>query len=454
VPRPSTGKWVTEKTFVNPPLENCYIYKRPNSTIWQYYLAIEDEGEERKSTKQKDKQQALRVAQERYLEVMSRKRDGLKARRVKKMFDFIDDFLAEQEKRIRPSNQRGFITKETFRVKTHHLNLLKRFYHDKNIKLEDLDYPKIYTYPVWRTIIDENWNPKPPLHNHTILTELTTIRGYFEYLFRLGYISRVPEFQKIQRESLRNMRRDYLNPKEYMQTINTLRAWANSKSATPSQLHNRKMVYQAILIMANSCMRIGELRKLRWMNLEANTNLSKEQQQVGHLIKITADITKVGESRTIQSPTTKRFDEIRNIVGIAKHRSEFPHVSPDLRGNYVISKYGKPDCPLGMGTWNRLWKEIKDMCAEKYWSNKNITYYSFRHTGISFMVSRGVPILQLCRNAGCGSRYVEDVYYHHESESKVMWETLMKNRNFNEQIRKHENDLLLEIENACDAIAD
>ena len=70
------------------------------------------------------------------------------------------------------------------------------------------------------------------------------------------------------------------------------------------------------------------------------------------------------------------------------------------------------------------------------------------------MVSRGVPILQLCRNAGCGSRYVEDVYYHHESESKVMWETLMKNRNFNEQIRKHENDLLLEIENACDAIAD
>ena len=116
-------------------------------------------------------------------------------------------------------------------------------------------------------------------------------------------------------------------------------------------------------------------------------------------------------------------------------------------GNYVISKYNHPDQMLGQGTWDRMWKEIKDLCADRYWGAKNITWYSFRHTGISFAVSRGVPILQLSRNAGTGSRYIEDVYYHHESESKKTWDTLMQNRVFYDNMKKHQSELLVEIEN-------
>ena len=94
--RPSQGKWVQEKTLVFPPDEDCYIYKRPNSSIYQYFLSIPGEGEERKSTKQKTKEDALRVARDRKLEVMMRQKQGLKAKRVKKLFDFIDDYLAEE----------------------------------------------------------------------------------------------------------------------------------------------------------------------------------------------------------------------------------------------------------------------------------------------------------------------------------------------------------------------
>lgn len=418
------------------------------------YLSIEGEGEERKSTKKKDKSEALVVARNRKLEVMARHQQGLKARRVKKMFDFIDDFLKEESKRIAPFNKKGFITAETFRIKSHHLSLLKKFYHNKSIKLEDLDYAKLYQYPIWRSQIDDIWNPTPPKTNHTILGELTTIKGYFEYLHRLGYISRIPEFQKIHRESLRNNRRDYLNARQYQQTLNTVRSWSQSKNLTPSQEYNRKVIYQCILIMSNACLRIGELRKLRWVDLEENLNLSDEHKKVGHLIRIRAETTKTGEPRTVSTPTTKSFEALRDIAGIPKHRGSFPNIPPDRKDNYVISKFGKPHEPLGQGTWDRLWKEIKELCAERYWNGKNISWYSFRHTGISFAVSRGVPILQLARNCGTGIRYIEDVYYHHESESRKTWETMIQNRRFYEEIKKREDEILVEIESVMQKVDD
>lgn len=56
---------------------------------------------------------------------MIRQKQGLKARRVKGMFEFIDDYLEQESKRIADYNKKGHITAETFRVKKHHMDLLK-----------------------------------------------------------------------------------------------------------------------------------------------------------------------------------------------------------------------------------------------------------------------------------------------------------------------------------------
>jgi len=449
VARPSSGKWVLGKELVLPNKEDCYVYLRPNSSVYQYFLSIDGEGIERRTTGKKDLEDAKEFALNRKLEVMARQSQGLKARRVKKLFDFIDDFLKEESKRIAPHNIRGNITKETFRVKAHHLGLLKKFYGNRNTKLEELDYPKLHDYPLWRQkTTDKALGVKPPKTAHTILSELSTIKGYFAYLERLGYIGRFPTFHSLVRESPRVIRRDYLNPREYQQTINTVRTWSRSNACTPSQSHNRQMLYIAILVMSNSCLRIGELRGLVWADIEPNTNLSNEDQKIGHLIKIRAENTKTGVPRVVQSPTTKRFEELRRLTGIQTKplRSSFPRIPNEFLQYPVFSKYNHPDQPLGQGTWDRCWKEIKDLCADRYWGTKNISWYSYRHTGISFAVARGVPLLQLSRNAGTGSRYVEDVYYHHEAESKTTWETLTQNRKFREYMELHKNDVAVPLE--------
>ena len=446
--RPYGEKWVQDKVLVFPPKEDCYIYKRPGSTKWQYCISIPGEGEERKSTKEDDIDRAKDVAIDRKLEVMARQKQGLKARRVKRMFDFIDKFLEEEEKRIAEYNKKGSITSETFRLKRHHLNLLKKFYGNRSIKLEDLDYPKLYKYPIWRqTTTDMELGVTPPKNNHTILTELTTIKAYFAYLMLNGLIPRQPDFHKIQRESSRVNRRDYLNVTQYQQTLNTVRAWAKSKNITNSQTYNRHVLYEAMIVMSNSCLRKGEIKGLVWADLEENPNLSKEEQKIGHLIKIRQEITKTGVPRTVQSPTSKRFEILRQLADIPKQsNSKFPHIPPEYRYYPIFSKFNHPDKPLGPGTWNRGWQEIKSLCASRYWNDKNITWYSFRHTGISFAVSRGVPMLLLSRNCGTGSRYIEEVYFHHEAESKKTWDTLNQNREFNYQVNLHKEDLLLPLE--------
>jgi len=461
VGRPGQGKWVVDKVQVLDGYDDCYIYKRPGSNIWQYYLSIPGEGEERKSTKVKGnptdisvgREEARKVALDRKLDVMSRQKQGLKARRVKKLFDFIDEFLEEELKRVRPYNQRGFITAGTYRGKKVHLCSLKRFYRDKSIKVEDLDYPKLYEYPTWRLTPEPIWNPSVPKNNHSVCTELTTIRAFFGFLHRKGYISNVPTFKKVERESLRVNRRDYLNPRQYQQTINTVRAWSRRTDVTSIQSYNRKMLYEAIKIMSNSLLRIGELRKLRWSDLEPATQLSKEDQKNAHIIRIRKEVTKVGEPRTLISPTVTSFNIIRELRGIPKQpRSPWPCIPPEFRDQLIFTKARDPEQPLGMGTWNRCWQEIKDLCEERYWNNKRISWYSWRHTGISFAVARQVPHLPLAKFAGTGSRYIEDVYYHHEAEAKQTYQLLQQNRNFFNQATAEENDLLVDLETVIEDI--
>ena len=454
-----TGKWIKNKELLFPPDESCYLYKRPLTDVWQYYLHISaEEGFERKSTREKDLDKAMLVARERFYDVRARNQAGLKSKRSKTLFDFFDDFLENEKGRIATYNKSGSITFETFRIKAHHLNVFKNFYEStiaRNPAIEKLNYPKVKKYPTWRQTKSKS-NPKPPKTQHTVACELTTIKGYFQFLRTEGWISVLPEFDVIKRENLRNMRRDYLNIREYQQTLNTLRKWKNQTGLTPTNRHNRCTVYESLIIMANAQLRIGELKGLRWGDLEPNPNLPKEDQDIGHLIKIRKEITKVGMQRTVQSPCKKRFDEIRSLhkyYGLLKKQNTlWPHVDSDFKQNYILHKYGHPEEPLGRGTWQRLWNEIKDLCQDRYWGNKNITFYSFRHTGISFAVQRGVEMLSLSRNAGCGVKFIQDVYYHHEAESKNTWDMLNRNRKFYDRDQSEKSKIIMEIEDLADVI--
>mgnify|MGYP003311681014 FL=1 len=93
------------------------------------------------------------------------------------------------------------------------------------------------------------------------------------------------------------------------------------------------------------------------------------------------------------------------------------------------------------------------MCIrDRYWGNKNITWYSFRHTGISLCINRGISPIQLSRLAGTGLANIEQVYYHHEAESKATWEALSQNRIFFDRLRKEETHETVQFEKMMDGV--
>ena len=454
--RPTEGKWVKHKVNILNQ-RNCYIYKRPRSSIWQYYLQVDGEGQLRRSTGVEGdnddinvgQSDAIDFAQKKYIEAQAKLSFGLKSIVTKGIFDLMQDFLDEEEKRIRPYNQAGFITKETWRVKKHHLNLLKKFFKDMNTPIDKLNYEKLYDYPYWRGITSCNkLNPiaiKPPKTQQTISAELTTIRGYFAFLVRKKYLPNVPEFRQVIRERKQDTRRDYLTSTQYKQTLPTLRAWMNSQSATDIQRYNRRVLYNSILIMTNSLLRVGTLRNLVWSDLEVASQIPKEEQLRHHIIRVRKETVKTGIARTVMTPTVEYFDRIRQLRGIPKQpKSPFPHIPAEYRHMPILSKSRNPEERMGQGTFERCWLEIKDLCVNKkgYWGDKNVSWYSFRHTGISLYINRGLSPILLSRLAGTGLTNIEQVYYHHEAESKATWEALIKNRVFYDRISKETQELV------------
>ena len=114
-----SGSWVSEPIDVFDGEKRTYIYKRPKTKKWQLYIKTENEGVIRESTKQEDQEEALTYARERWYEIQGRQRSGLKVKREKKLFDFAEEFLEEEESELvvflekelqrKPSASSGYI---------------------------------------------------------------------------------------------------------------------------------------------------------------------------------------------------------------------------------------------------------------------------------------------------------------------------------------------------------
>ncbi len=408
------GKWVTDTIEVFEGEKRIYIYKRPNTNKWQLFISTDNEGSIRQSTKEDDLEKALNFARDRWYEIQGRQRSGLKVKREKKLFDFAEEFLEEEKKRISTVPKKG-ITQETFRIKKVHLRWLQEFFDGRNPKLETIDRRSLYNYGTWR----RKDSRTPPKTNHTINSEISTIRAFFTYLYTNEWIDQVPPMQSMKTEAPEELRRDYLTLAEWKSMLPTLNAYRKDKNTTPRMIYNRNVIYCAIVIMINSAIRKGELKQLKWGDLDHNPHLEGEDKAIHHLINIRGETTKTGKPRRVNSPTQAWFDRLRVLSGIPKAGKYFPHVPVAYKDDYIFCKEGKGDQPFGKGTWNNCWKEIKErvVAAGGDWiTKKNISYYSFRHSGISFAVQRGVNHLKLARNAGTGLRYIEAFYYHHEAE--------------------------------------
>jgi hypothetical protein len=60
--------------------------------------------------------------------------------------------------------------------------------------------------------------------------------------------------------------------------------------------------------------------------------------------------------------------------------------------------------------------DSNDLRKTEIASGKNLTWYSFRHTWITFALERGVPIATVCNNCDTSIQYVQEHYFHSDAK--------------------------------------
>ena len=230
------------------------LYKREGlkNPKWQVRIRVPNAaGYKIVSTKTDKLRDAERFAENLYEELYMHVKAGgsIQSRTFKQVFDDWKKHVTTMGHTRRGGSWQGTIE----RVETYAL----RFF--GGMKIEAIGPSDFTDYWAWRKT---NFNKKEP-SNGTLRRERTSILPVFKFAVSKGYIPAIPETEppKAQLE-----RRPTFTLEEWRKLTVKARAGVKEGESKATWRH-RFMTQQYVLILANTGMRVGELRGLRWSDL-------------------------------------------------------------------------------------------------------------------------------------------------------------------------------------------
>lgn len=127
------------------------------------------------------------------------------------------------------------------------------------MKVEAIKPADFTNYWAWRKT---NYNKKVP-SNGTLRRERTSILPVFKFAVAKGYIPAIPDTEP---PKATTERRPTFTQDEWKQIYTKARSWVREGESKATWRH-RFMTQQYVLVLANTGMRVGELRGLRWSDL-------------------------------------------------------------------------------------------------------------------------------------------------------------------------------------------
>ena len=230
------------------------LYKREGlkNPVWQARLRIPNStGYKIVSTKTDDLRAAERFALNLYEELYIHVRSGgsIKSKTFRQVFDeWVRSATA-----VAPTRQGGSWDKTIERARTYAVE----FFGSKRI--EEITASDFSDYWVWRK---SHYNRKPP-SNGTLKRERTCLVPVFKYAVAKGYIGSVPDTNTPKAPTIR---RSTFTVAEWRTITTKMRQWVK-EGQKKSTGRDRFIAQQYFLILANTGMRVGELRGLKWGDL-------------------------------------------------------------------------------------------------------------------------------------------------------------------------------------------
>jgi integrase len=279
-------------------------------------------------------------------------------------------------------------------------------YFTKN-KITEVTAAEISRFFDWRRVNSKRKAPRET----TILHETSMLSTFLNWAHKRGLLDRKVELEKPKYDT---DRRPHFDPKDWSKLTRFLREWVKQGINKSGPIHrDRLMLTNYVLILANTGIRVGEARGLRWMDVDTEPLIDGDGSNI--VLHVNG---KTGSREVVaRTPEIKTYFE-----RIWELRCQEIGAKPNREEAVFCHKDGKPIHSFKKG-FNAL---LKEAGVEYDRSGDRRTVYSLRHTYATFRLHEGVNHYVLARNMGTSVKMLE-LHYGHTS-NRAMADELTKHK--------------------------
>lgn len=354
-----------------------HLYKRPNSRYWQCSTYLGGKNR-RLSTKQESLDRATKSAEEWFLDLQVRHRDGPGLKNEKTFRQAAEQFLLEYEVITEGQRNAMYVDGHKRRIAI----WLNPFFGD--LGLSEVTAGKLQEYRIHRRQAGVAKRGKPPARN-TMHQEIVTLRQIMKTAIRHGWLHYLPDFSEPYRSNSKISHRAWFSPEEYRKLYEATRRRAKKPLKKRWKWESEQM-HDYVLFMANTGLRPDEAARLEYR-----------------------DVSIVHDEATDE---TILEIEVRGKRGVGYCKSMNGAVLPFQR----LKKRNnpKPTDRLFPRPQRELFNAILDEEELKFdREGQRRTAYSLRHTYICLRLMEGADIYQIAKNCRTSVEMIEKYYASH-----------------------------------------
>jgi len=359
------------------------------------------------STKTTDEHKAYAFAEDLYNKTLAQVLSG-RDFSSKKIAQTITDYVRALEER----------TNQKYSIKLKIMFLKRSLPFFGNLRIKEVSTAKLSEFLDWTRKNSRDGQ----LSENTVKRYVTDLKQFFSWCLDRGYIEAMPRFPSVKAD---HARRPHFNNADWTKLTRHMREFLKVKDGNRKTIRDRTMLVNYVLILANTGIRVGEARNLKWRDLREIPPPKGSNQPPDIALYVTG---KTGP-REVVARTSDVKEYFKRILEMRKAELENTaegkkpkKLGPD---DYIFCNRDGTPITSFKKSFTALLKSAK---VETDSHGNKRTIYSLRHTYATFRLQEGVHQFILARNMGTSTAMLEKHYGH--TSNVVSAAELTKGGNF------------------------